>query len=111
MLDAAPLVDLTQSKLGGNIDTRQMQELPVNGRDWLALTLLPPGSRVNSVTGDSPSVNGATTSIQLAADEFELADGVAAEFGPPNCRLRVSDTGELRRAAGQRGDQSRDQRS
>jgi hypothetical protein len=29
-----PLVDVTQSKLGGNIDTRQMEELPVNGRNW-----------------------------------------------------------------------------
>src|SRR6266850_5307825 len=50
---AAPLVDVTQSKLGGNIDTRQMQELPLNGRNWLQLTMLTPGSRVNSVS-DSP---------------------------------------------------------
>ena len=42
----APLVDTTKSSLGGNIDPRQMQELPVNGRNWMDLTLLAPGSRV-----------------------------------------------------------------
>jgi len=44
---AAPLIDVTQSKLGGNIDTRQMQELPINGRNWMQLTLLAPGSRAD----------------------------------------------------------------
>jgi hypothetical protein len=47
------LVDVTQSKLGGNIDTRQMQEIPVNGRNWVNLTLLAPGSRSNGSTLDS----------------------------------------------------------
>src|SRR5438876_2463427 len=43
----APLVDTSQSKLGGNIDTRQLQELPVNGRNWVNLALLAPGARSN----------------------------------------------------------------
>ena len=48
----APLIETTTSTLGGNIDPRQMQELPVNGRNWIALTLLAPGSRTNpSATG------------------------------------------------------------
>ncbi len=45
----APLLDTAQSKLGGNIDPRQMQELPVNGRNWTDLTLLAPGSRNNTI--------------------------------------------------------------
>src|SRR5713226_9584564 len=40
-----PLVDLSQSKLSGNIEQRQITELPLNGRNWLELTLLAPGSR------------------------------------------------------------------
>src|SRR4030095_2328711 len=36
----ASLLDLTTSSIGGNVDPRQIQELPVNGRDWLALTTL-----------------------------------------------------------------------
>jgi hypothetical protein len=39
----APLIDLKNSSLGGNIDARQVQELPVNGRNWMALALLAPG--------------------------------------------------------------------
>jgi hypothetical protein len=54
----APLLDVTQSTLGGNIDTRQMQELPVQGRNWMDLVMLAPGSRVNSVTSN-PSQDGA----------------------------------------------------
>ena len=41
----APLVDTTTSRLGGNIDPRQMRELPLNGRNWVDLTMLTPGSR------------------------------------------------------------------
>ena len=33
----APLIEVTQSRLGGNVDPRQMQELPVNGRNWMDL--------------------------------------------------------------------------
>ncbi len=39
----APLVDLQQSSMGGAINPLQMQELPVNGRDWVQLTMLAPG--------------------------------------------------------------------
>src|SRR5438067_12208298 len=48
----SPLLDTTTSSLGGNVDPRQDQELPVNGRNWIALSLLAPGSRTNpSATG------------------------------------------------------------
>jgi hypothetical protein len=56
----APLIDTTQSELGGNVDTRQMQALPVNGRNWMQLTMLAPGSRANDV-GDAPTGLGGTT--------------------------------------------------
>ena len=31
----APLVDTTSSSMASNVDPRQMQELPVNGRNWM----------------------------------------------------------------------------
>jgi carboxypeptidase family protein len=43
----APLIDTARSTLGGNIDRRQMQELPINGRNWMDLAILAPGSRQN----------------------------------------------------------------
>jgi len=44
----SPLLDTTTSNIAGNIDPRQMQELPLNGRNWMDLTLLAPGSRSNA---------------------------------------------------------------
>jgi len=48
------VVDFAGSTLAGNIDPVQMQELPLNGRDWLGLTLLTPLSRVNAIVDDTP---------------------------------------------------------
>ena len=50
----APLVDTARTSLGGNIDPRQMQELPVNGRNWQDLVVLAPGNRTNAVA-DTPT--------------------------------------------------------
>src|SRR5262247_2785303 len=44
----APLIETTPSKLAGNIDPKQVEELPVPSRNWMALALLAPGSRTSS---------------------------------------------------------------
>src|SRR2546423_4509013 len=41
----SPLIETTTSRLGGNIDERQVQELPSQGRNWMSLALLAPGNR------------------------------------------------------------------
>src|SRR2546426_3815719 len=46
-----PLIDTETTKVGANIDPRQMQELPLNGRNWMDLTLLAPGARRNEAVG------------------------------------------------------------
>src|SRR5882762_11542820 len=43
----APLIDTLRSSVGGNIDPKQVQELPSAGRNWIALALLAPGNRTN----------------------------------------------------------------
>src|SRR5205085_9035198 len=43
----APLVDTASSSLGSNVDARQMSDLPLNGRNFVDLTMLAPGSRQN----------------------------------------------------------------
>jgi carboxypeptidase family protein len=84
----APLVELTQSKVGGNIDQRQIEELPLNGRNWLDLSLLSPGSRVNQVsaalgggvsTGSSPvtGAGGNTGAFQLNLDGQQVTNQLA----------------------------------
>ena len=47
----APLVDTKESTVGANIDPRQVQDLPINGRNWMDLTLLAPGARRNEGGG------------------------------------------------------------
>src|SRR5438105_7868289 len=80
----SPLLETTTSSLGGNVDPRQVQELPVNGRNWIALSLLAPGSRTN------PSAVGTAAQTPLPdrnggeAREFQLnIDGqqVSADIG------------------------------
>src|ERR1043166_6271641 len=41
----APLINVATSQLGGNIDPQQVQELPVQGRNWMALAMLAPRGR------------------------------------------------------------------
>ena len=54
----SPLLNVTDSTLGSNIDSRQLETLPVQGREWVALVMLAPGSRVNEVNSDQPSALG-----------------------------------------------------
>ena len=77
----APLLDMAGSSLGGNIDPRQMSELPVQGRDWMSLALLAPGNRTTA-TGGAP-VQDRTAGRDLR--EFQLnLDGqqVTGQLGP-----------------------------
>ncbi len=86
------LLNTTQSSLGGNIDARQLQDLPVQGRNWIDLVVLAPGARVNAVT-DSPSNIGATGSssardrgdYQLNVDGQQITQLLG--FGAPQPRL------------------------
>ena len=79
----APLIDVTSSSLAGNIDPRQMQDLPVLGRNWMNLTMLAPGSRLNAV-GEVPTVSQATSiGFQLNLDGQQVTQTVATGFGQP----------------------------
>ena len=67
----APLLDVTQSSLGGNIDPRQMQDIPLSGRNWMELVMLAPGARGNSVTNDPTTWTNSRDSRRQGGD-FEL---------------------------------------
>jgi Carboxypeptidase regulatory-like domain/TonB dependent receptor len=63
--EQAPLIEATQDNLGGSIETQQIQELPVSGRDFTKLLVMVPGSGGDpSGVADSPgsfglfSING-----------------------------------------------------
>src|SRR5262245_14048576 len=78
----APLINITTSTATANIDQRQMQELPLNGRNWLDLTLLAPGSRPNQ-GGDTP-IPRSQVAFQTNMDGQQVTNSVAgAGFGQP----------------------------
>ena len=70
----APLVNVSSSELGGNIDSLQLSELPVNGRNFLDLTLLAPGARSNQTSpGGPPNTTGLGT-FQLNVDGLQVTN-------------------------------------
>jgi hypothetical protein len=80
----APLVNTTSSTLGGNINARQVSELPVNGRNWLDLTMLAPGSHSNAVA-ETPTERNANNfgDFQLIVDGQQVTQTQALDFGQP----------------------------
>src|SRR5258706_13719107 len=82
----APLIETTTSKLGGNIDPKQVQELPVQGRNWMALALLAPGSRTSSTNATAPLPDrngGEQREFQLNLDGQQIGSGLGASGQPP----------------------------
>src|SRR5438105_5440231 len=71
----SPLVDTTQSNLGSNINSLQVSDLPVNGRNFMDLTLLAAGSRQNFVA-ETPA-----SSFQLNVDGQQVTQLIANSFG------------------------------
>jgi hypothetical protein len=68
-----PLLDVTSSQVSGNIDSRQLSELPVLGRNWLDLTQLAPGARLNAA-GTIPVVGDGRGSYQLNVDGQQVTN-------------------------------------
>ena len=81
----APLIETTTSALGSNIDPRQVAELPANGRNWISLAMLAPGSRAvpiastreNSERALPDRNNNETREFHLNVDGQQ----VTSEFG------------------------------
>ena len=81
----APLVDITSSSLGSNVDPRQLSELPVNGRNWIGLTMLASGSRSNDTAGDNtmPRANATTSKLNVDGQQVSAMNS-AQGFGQPH---------------------------
>jgi hypothetical protein len=76
----APLIETSQSSLGGNIDQRQVTELPSNGRNWMSLALLAPGNRTNAQGATPVQDRGDVREFQLNMDGMS----VTANLGTGN---------------------------
>jgi len=76
----APLVETTKSSLGSNVDARQMQELPLNGRNWTNLAMLAEGSR-QVASSDLPAPGTGTFQVNL--DGQQVTQINSPTFGQP----------------------------
>ena len=82
---AAPLIETTSSSQNSNIDPRQLSELPINGRNWLDLTMLAAGSRVNTVNSDDLMPRASVGTSQLNVDGQQVTSTISATgFGQPH---------------------------
>jgi hypothetical protein len=82
----APLIEVNTSSLGGNIDPTQVQELPVQGRNWLALSMLAPGSRTTPGTVNTNPLpdrnNGEVREYQLNLDGQQVTQDLGTGVQP-----------------------------
>jgi carboxypeptidase family protein len=79
---SAPFVDISSSQIGGNIDRRQMESLPLQGRNWTELSMLVKGITANSVQ-NRPGV-GRDQAFQLNVDGQQITQKIASSsFGQP----------------------------
>jgi hypothetical protein len=94
--EAAPQIDLTSSTLTGQVESRTVEDLPLNGRDWTSLATLHPGvAAIEEQMGYETSARGnrgfgaeLTISGQRTTTNNYRLDGISvndyANSGPGN---------------------------
>lgn len=76
-------IDVTSSQVGGNVDPSRMKNTPLNGRNWMELSLLVPGVTVNAVS-TVPLGNSSAGRFQINVDGQQVTQNAAGTgFGQP----------------------------
>jgi hypothetical protein len=84
-------IDTTSSAVAGNITPSEVQDVPVNGRNYVELSALVPGIKANSF-GNTPAASGQSTNggdaetgkFQITLDGLQYSqDSVGSSFGQP----------------------------
>ena len=79
---STPLVDVMQAQVAGNVDRRQMEGLPISGRNWLELSKMVKGVTANTI-GNTPGTDR-TAGFRINLDGQEVTqDRVVSTFGQP----------------------------
>ncbi len=77
-------VDTTSSTVAGNITPSDVQNLPINGRNYMELATLVPGVRVNAIVNDTPLGGSNSGKFQINLDGLQVTQNTAdASFGQP----------------------------
>lgn len=86
-----PLLDVSTSVVGGNIDPRQMQELPVQGRDWTSLALLAPGNRTTTMGGTPVQDRADVREYQINVDGQQVTQSMGIGGQPLYSRDSIAE--------------------
>ncbi|MCC7008543.1 MAG: TonB-dependent receptor [Acidobacteria bacterium] len=78
----APLVDLLQARVAGNVDRRQMEALPIAGRNWQQLTSMVKGITANTITARPGVARDAAFSLNLDGQDI-TQNASTSGFGQP----------------------------
>jgi hypothetical protein len=77
----APFVDTSSSQVAGNVDRRQMESLPLQGRNWIELSNMVKGITANNIV-NTPGVSD--DMFQLNLDGQQITQKIAGSgFGQP----------------------------
>ncbi len=76
----ATMVDTVSSAVGGQVDPETAAQTPLNGRNWLQLTSLVPGVRVNAVD-ESPLPSSEITGFQINVDGQQVTQNYSYSSG------------------------------
>lgn len=82
----APLVDTQSAQVSGNIDRRQMDMLPIQGRNWLELSLMVKGITGNDVSGNRVGGVDRENMFNLSLDGQQISSnivGYSSLYGQP----------------------------
>ena len=84
-------VDTTSSEVSGNITPAEVQDIPVNGRNYVELSTLVPGIKANAFGNSPVSGPGGTSQGDAETGKFQITldglqasqDSVGSSFGQP----------------------------
>ncbi len=81
----APLIDTRESRVAGNLDRRQMEELPIQGRNWLEMTTMVKGVVKNNISGGwgNEGPTRAAQGFRINLDGQEITQESVPGYGQP----------------------------
>ena len=86
----APLINPTNTRVTGVVSTRQIEELPLNGRNFLDLTLLARGQTANH-TGTTPTDTGNRADYHINIDGQQVTTQLFNRLNPTYSRDAIAE--------------------
>jgi hypothetical protein len=79
----AALVDTTQARVAGNVDRRQMEQLPISGRNWQQLSMMVKGITANTINSQPGVTRDSAFQLNLDGQQITQNMCCSGSFGQP----------------------------